>query len=45
MDETNLLEKMVKFNNRSKARSKENKEKKEILTKVHMLLIRSTINY
>ena len=38
MDQSNLLENMVKFINKSRPRSKEDKEKKEILTKVHMLL-------
>ena len=34
MDETNLLENMVKFNNKSRAKTKEGKDKNEILLRV-----------
>ena len=38
MDQSNLLENTVKFNNKSRPRLKEDKEKK-ILLKVHMLFM------
>ena len=34
MDQSNLLENVVKFNKKSRPRKKEDKEKKEILLKV-----------
>ena len=34
MDQSNLLENVVKFNKKSSSRNKEDKEKKEILLKV-----------
>ena len=35
--QSNLLENMVKFDNKSRSRLKEHKKKKEVLMKVHML--------
>ena len=40
MTQSNLLSSTVGFNNKSRPRSKEGKDKKEILMKVHMLFIR-----
>ena len=41
MDQRNLLENMVKFNNKSRPKSKEDHDKeKEILMKVHMLFMK-----
>ena len=40
MDQTNLLENLAKFDNKSRPISKEENEKKKILMKVHMLFIK-----
>ena len=36
MDQSNLLKNLVEFNNKSRPRTIEGKNKKRILTKVHM---------
>ena len=38
MDQSNLLENMVEFNNKTRSKSKEDKEKKEI-TRVHFMKV------
>ena len=40
MDQNNLLKSFVEFNNNSKPRTIEGKDKKEILMKVHMLFMK-----
>ena len=37
MDQSNLLKKLVEFNNKSRPRTTEGKEKKKVLMKVRML--------
>ena len=40
MDQSNLLKNISEFNNKSRPRIKEGKDKKEILMKVHMLFMK-----
>ena len=39
-DQSNLLENITEFDDKSRPRSKEDKDKKEVLKKVHMLIMR-----
>ena len=41
MDESNLLKNVIEFNNKSRPRTIEGKDKKEILTKVYTLFIKA----
>ena len=39
-DQSNLLENIIEFDDKSRPRSKEGKDEKEVLKKVHMLIMR-----
>ena len=39
-DQSNLLKNIVEFNNKSRPKSKEGKDKKEMFMKVHMLFVK-----